>query len=118
MKCLLKEVKFLRKMIGEDKAVEYTEIFKLKEKLEKKKIPFKFITHNSPYKKGYQICYPEDGEKKVCSVIEHSFSYGNKQDLLEIMGLLTEEEMKQDEVVGYLTADDVFKRIANHFMYS
>ena len=56
------------------------------------------------------ICYPSRNER-VCSVICHWFSYGNEKGLLEIMGLLTEEESEYDNVIGYLTANDVFKRI-------
>ena len=47
----------------------------------------------------------------VCSVIEHCGSYGREEDKLEIMGLLTEEELEVDEVKGYLTAEEVFGRI-------
>ena len=37
-------------------------------------------------------------------------------DLLELAGrLLTEEELKQDSVVGGLTANDVFERISKHW---
>ena len=36
--------------------------------------------------------------------------YGNENDLLEIMGGLTEEELKYDSVLGNLTAEEVFKR--------
>lgn len=61
--------------------MKYTEIFKLKEMLEKENIPFEFIEHKN-YKNGFQICYPDCGEQRVCSVIEHGFSYGNRQDLL------------------------------------
>ena len=38
-------------------------------------------------------------------------SYGYKDGLIEIMGLLTEEEREQDDVVGYLTPEEVFRRI-------
>jgi hypothetical protein len=53
----------------------------------------------------------------VCSVIEHEFSYGREKDLLEIQGLMTEQEMEeeQDTVLGYLTADNVFERINMHW---
>lgn len=51
----------------------------------------------------------------VCSVIEHDGSYGKHVDKLELYGLLTEEERSYDEVKGYLTAEDVFARIANHY---
>ena len=94
---------------------KYNEIFKLKSLLEENHIPFEWIEHNVVSKQGYQICYPEKGEKRVCSVVEHSFSYGHEKDLLEIQGLLTEEEEKCDSVLGNLTADNVFQRILSHW---
>lgn len=99
------------------KKQRYTEIFRLKKMLENAHIPFEWLEHGGD-KQGYQICYPEKGEKRVCSVIEHQYSYGSERDLLEIMGLLTPEEEKDwggDTVLGYLTADDVFSRISAHW---
>lgn len=93
---------------------KYNEIFKLKSMLEENHIPFEWIEHND-LRNGYQICYPEKDEKRVCSVIEHSFSYGSQEDLLEIQGLLTADEEKWDSVLGNLTADDVFQRILSHW---
>ena len=93
---------------------KYNEIFKLKSLLEENHIPFEWIELND-LRNGYQICYPEKDEKRVCSVIEHSFSYGNEKDLLEIQGLLTADEEKCDSVLGNLTADDVFQRILSHW---
>lgn len=103
------------------KMVEYKEIFKLKEMLEKANIPFEFIDHSIKETdfKDYQICYPvsfrsSDG-RCVCSVIGHLGSYGSEEDLLEIMGLLTPEEEQEDTVKGWLTAENVFERIKNHY---
>ena len=93
---------------------KYNEIFKLKSMLEENHIPFEWIEHND-FRNGYQICYPAKSEKRVCSVIEHSFSYGNEKDLLEIQGLLTAEEEECDSVLGNLTATDVFQRILSHW---
>ena len=76
------------------------------------------------YMGGYHLCYPKNNdpdcvEKEtfdiVCSVIEHDGSYGREQDLLEIMGLLTDEEYEHDEVVGFLSAENVFERIKKHY---
>lgn len=92
----------------------YKEIFRLKEMLEKAGIPFVFKEHND-FRDGFQILYPEDGRGNVCSVIEHTYSYGNEKDLLEIMGLLTSEESEYDSVAGFLSAENVFERIQNHF---
>ena len=91
------------------------EIIELAERLAKAGIPFQFNELHG----GYQISYPNK-QNRVCSVVEHSFSYGSESDLLEIMGLLTESEQEADvgdesSVVGYLTADEVFYRISNHF---
>ena len=100
----------------ESKKKTYTEIFKLKDMLEKAEIPFEWKEHKD-YRNGYQILYPVGGVYNVCSVIEHSFSYGNEKDLLEIRGLMTDEEIKEehDSVLGFLTAENVFKRIEKHY---
>lgn len=84
---------------------KYNEIVKLHEMLTKADIPHEFAEEWG----GYHILYSCMGY--TCSVIEHDYSYGNKQDLLEIMGLLTAAEAVNDSVAGWLTADDVFNRI-------
>lgn len=92
---------------------KYNEILKLKEMLESAKIPFGFKKLHG----GYHIVYTADSNKRICSVIEHDFSYGREKDLLEIQGLMTKEELEetQDTVLGYLTAAEVFQRIKNHW---
>lgn len=87
----------------------YNEIFLLKKKLEKENIPFIFRDLFD----GFQICYP-DIKNRVCSVIEHEWSYGHEQDKLEIMGLISDEET-DDDVLGYLIAEDVYNRIYKHY---
>lgn len=91
---------------------KYNEIFKLKKMLNDAKIPFFWRNCLD----GYQVLYPSE-ELCICSVIEHQISYGHKEDLLEIRGLMTQKELKRedDDVLGYLTADDVFKRIRKHY---
>lgn len=42
--------------------------------------------------------------------VEHNGSYGHEKDLLEIMGALTAEEGDVDDVLGYLSAGEVFRR--------
>ena len=96
---------------------KYKAIFQLAEKLKEAGIPFDF--HDRSRKEmgieKYQIEYPagyaNKNQRRKCSVIEGDGSYGRFDDLLEIMGLLTEEEEKRDCVVGWLTVDDVFNRI-------
>lgn len=45
----------------------YDEIFKLEAMLKAEGIPF--VYHRQPDMCGFQICYPEDGENRVCSII-------------------------------------------------
>lgn len=96
---------------------KYNEIFKLKKMLTDAGIPF----YMHELFDGYQICYPEQNtsqtpDARECSVIEHEGSYGHSEDKLEIMGLLTDEELQNDDVVGHLSAEEVFSRIQKHFI--
>lgn len=84
----------------------YNEIFKLKELLEKGNIPFEFKNIYD----GYQIIIKNKNNFRIADAIEHKFSYGNEEDLLEIMGGLTEEEEEFDSVLGGLSSKEVFKR--------
>ena len=105
--------------------MKYTEILKLKEMLEEANIPFEFTDDFWGVKKLeepgktklyfgelFRLKYPAYQIRlgDLADVIQHAGSYGNKQDLLEIMGGLTEEEEENDIVLGYLTAEEVFKR--------
>ena len=88
------------------------EILRLKEMLEKENIPFEFIEREEM--EGYQMAYPKfstSSESIECdiSVVQHKFSYGNDVNLLEIW------ELSKDDVEGYLSAEDVFERIKNHY---
>lgn len=92
---------------------KYNNMFKLIAKLIMADIPIDIeideIFDNAPH-----IYYPSK-ENCICSVICHFGSYGFEKGLLEIMGLLTEEEYEYDSVVGWLNADQVFDRIYDHF---
>jgi hypothetical protein len=90
---------------------KYTEILKLKTMLEDAKIPFLFKDdmYNGYKKPSYQIEIIKNGIR-LCDAVQNYGSYGEEKDLIEIMGGLTYEENKKDSVLGYLTADDVFKR--------
>lgn len=90
--------------------LNYVEILRLKKMLESNNIPFEL----TEWFNGYAISYPSK-QMTVCSAVEHNGSYGRNEDLIEIMGLLTEKELERDTVVGWLTAEDVFTRIKNHF---
>ena len=68
---------------------------------------------------GWQvIVYRRDGTRLISAIEGFGsigfgswFDGGTDYDLIEIMGLLTPEEGGPDDVVGYLTAEEVFQRI-------
>lgn len=94
-----------------------TEMIQLITMLLKAQIPFE-LTKDAEGNINNQIWYPSKDEC-VCDVISHKYSYGGKDGLLEIMGLLTEEEKRYDDVVGFLTAGEVFIRIwADYYGYN
>lgn len=115
--------------------MEYKEIFRLKKMLEEANIPSKFTDDLFNTKSihielrqqiqdaikdqypAYSIQIIKNG-KVLCDAVEHTLSYGNKEDLLEIMGGLTEEEQENDSVLGYLTAKEVFKRFKYCYEHS
>ena len=57
-----------------------------------------------------QVFYPSRNDC-ICDVICNAMSYGNEVGLLEIMGLTK----NGDDVEGYLTGQEVFERICNHY---
>lgn len=91
----------------------YKEILKLDKMLSKEAIPHALRRLDD----GWQIIYaPSNPEKWVLDAIEASYSYGSEDDLIEIAGkLLTREELLKNSAVGYLTAEDVFGRIKEHW---
>jgi len=82
------------------------ELVKLASLLTNAKIPFEF---NSIFDEDDQICYPSY-DNRICDAVCHKISYGHEKGLLEIMGLV-DEEVVGDTVEGWLTAEEVFKRI-------
>lgn len=86
---------------------ENTEMDKLIPMLCKADIPFDMAIHlGRP-----QIAYPSF-DNTVCDVVCHWGSHGHEKGLLDIMGLC---ENNFDDVEGYLTAEDVFERIYEHW---
>ena len=95
--------------------------------LEKADIPFEFVECFGYDKRllseypdimdHYQIFYPSKGEDQKISVIGGFGAYGSEQDRLEIMGGFTpwEEYDGRDNVIGYLTANNVFNRIKRNY---
>lgn len=88
---------------------KYTEILKLDNMLTEAQIPHTL----KRFCNGWQIIYPNE-EKRVADVVQHFGSYGNEKNLLEIMGLIKPEETC-DSVLGWLTAEDVFRRFSEHY---
>lgn len=91
----------------------YNEILKLNTMLDDAKIPHMTRRLDD----GWQVIYtPYHPDSWVADAIETRYSYGAKDDLLELAGrLLTGEELKRGSVVGELTANDVFQRILKHW---
>lgn len=90
---------------------KYTEILKLHRMLSAVNIPHSIDRMFD----GWQIVYFYKG-KQIADVIQHFGSYGADENLLEIMGLLTPEEKEHHCVLGYLTAEEVFKRFEEDFL--
>lgn len=79
--------------------------------------------HNYNYKwnsvckghEGYpyqdQIIVYDDHNTRIWDAVCHFGSYGHEKGLLEIMGVIVDEEADGDSVKGWLTADDVIKRL-------
>ena len=92
--------------------MRYREIMRLKKMLEEADVKFQVYEQQN----GYDISSADfDFDSyKGWSVIEHDGSYGREKDLLEIsFGLMTDDERREedDDVLGYLTAEQVFARI-------
>ena len=87
-----------------------TEMTKLITLLINSDIPFD-LTTDAMGNQHNQVWYPSR-DNTVCDVICHEYSYGGKDGLLEMMGLLTDEEAEGDSVLGWLTADEVYRRIS------
>ena len=88
------------------------EMSKLIALLETAHVPYETRSH---WNGSIQVGYP-NFENTVCDAVCFPGSYGYEQGLLEIMGLVDEEEVG-DTVEGYLTAVEVFQRIYKHYRY-
>ncbi len=85
---------------------DYQEILRLDSMLNTAKIPH--IRHRMF--DGWKIAYIADG-KVISDVAEHMCSYGHERDLIELIdfSFLTGKEEDKDEVIGYLSAYEIFK---------
>lgn len=91
---------------------KYQEIIKLHMLLEDACIPHVLREHFD----GWQVCYPSAYMSEVVAEVAEFFgSYGAEKDLLELMGLMTEKEFEEYSFLGYLSADEVFRRMSEHY---
>lgn len=95
-----------------EKVQKYSAIHYLAAELEEKEIPFHF--KQLPEQGGFQILYPKENST-VCSIIEHDFSRGHEENLLEIYGLNEKGERNFDDAVGYLTVEEVLEIIQKDY---
>lgn len=101
---------------------DLTEMNKLEKYLREKYIPYERIDQDKILDQSgfvrleqHQICVPvTDPRYKKWDVICHWGSYGHEEGLLELYGDLVDYEKDGDTVVGYLTADDVIRRIESY----
>lgn len=72
------------------------------------------ITHTFEENRGgYQIALFED-DVRILSVVQSPMSYGGDEGLLEVMGLDEYYSDTLDEVEGYLTKEEVLRRILDY----
>ena len=93
-----------------------TEIEKLEIMLNTMNVPFEITEH---WSNTEQIWYPSR-ENCICDIVcfgdgSLGGSYGHEEGLLEIMGLVNEEET-EDSVEGWLTAEEVFNRMWDDYI--
>lgn len=98
-----------------------TELDKLEQYLQDAGIRYERIDNESPYEadaglpkdlgERHQLIIYDSNGKCMWDAICHWGSYGYEQGLLEIMGDAIVSDSDCDDVVGYLTAQDVIDRI-------
>lgn len=84
---------------------KYTALAKVHEMLTAEKIPHLY----ERFYNGWVIRFT-DGVIDEVDGVQHFGSYGESENLIEIIGAITKKEAEQDSVLGYLTAEEVFKR--------
>lgn len=94
------------------------EMITLIDKLQSAHIPFEIEFQEMFSGKKYpHVMYPSNWENNCkCSVVCNDMSYGHENGLLEIYGLVDDDI--DDDVQGWLTANDVFARIYTDYINS
>ena len=95
-----------------------SEMDKLEAYLKEKGFNYEHIVRPEEKEDGYilqternMIVLNDENGEYLWDAICHYGSYGYEQGLLEIYGTLVNEEKDGDSVKGWLTAEDVIKRI-------
>ena len=91
---------------------ENKELSKLVVMLSKADIPFDLLTWNMCGEGALEICSPTKDSGCAVSAVSHMFSYGGSKGLIEVLGS-NNPHMENDDVVGYLTAEEAFKYFDN-----
>lgn len=96
---------------------DLTELNRLEEYLKTNRIPYERADQDDEplypevmFERHQLIVYDERGNR-LWDAICHKGSYGAEAGLLEIMGNIVNEETVGDTVEGWLTAEDVIKRV-------
>lgn len=85
------------------------EMIKLIKLLKESEIPFESDIDGFG---SVQVFYPNI-DNPICDVICNAYSFGGDRGLLEMMGLVEDED--GDSVEGHLWAEEVFERIKEHY---
>ena len=91
----------------------YNAILKVSEDLKELNIPHKL----KELYDGYQITF----SFTKADIIEHGYSYGSENDLMEVMGfnwnvIDKSEYSNYDDVLGHLTEKEVLKLVVNEYI--
>lgn len=88
-----------------------SELDKLELYLSKSKTHYERIDEEEFFFSRHQIIAYDESGKRLWDAICHIGSYGYEDGLLEISGNIVDEDKDGDSVVGWLTADDVIRRV-------
>lgn len=80
------------------------------ELLDNAKVPYSKVNRSDGQMVIIKNKKSNTNNKIIADCISNKFSYGHEYGLLEICGGLTEEEIKEDDVKGRLTPEEVAKR--------
>lgn len=97
--------------VNQNKVSNLDELVKLSSLLAEKGIPFECQTFFVAGELTVQICSPSIENMEV-DAVSHSFSYGGKDGLIEVMGSVNPNKPNYD-VVGYLTAEEAIEYFMN-----